>query len=79
MHRYAGLWTGDNRSTWEFLDISVTQVLALGLSGLSIAGADVGGFGFVESDNDYADPELLIRWYCAYSLLPWFRLVFLTH
>ncbi|RFU31057.1 hypothetical protein B7463_g5273, partial [Scytalidium lignicola] len=73
MHRYAGLWTGDNQSTWEFLDISVAQVLALGLSGLSIAGADVGGFGYLESSNDYADPELLIRWYCAYSLLPWFR------
>ncbi|KAF7879540.1 hypothetical protein EAF04_000735 [Stromatinia cepivora] len=70
--RFAGLWTGDNASTWEFLDISVAQVLALGLAGMTIAGADVGGFEPIEGEQ-WADPELLIRWYCAYSLLPWFR------
>lgn len=74
MHRYAGLWTGDNASTWEFLDISVAQVLAIGLSGITISGADVGGFEFMDqASKGWADPELLIRWYCAYSLLPWFR------
>ncbi|KAH7025658.1 alpha-1,4-glucan lyase [Microdochium trichocladiopsis] len=72
-HRFAGLWTGDNASTWDFLKISVAQVLALGLSGVTIAGADVGGFEADERQLDYADPELLIRWYSAYSLLPWFR------
>lgn len=73
MHRFAGLWTGDNASTWAFLDISVTQVLALGLSGITVSGADVGGFEFNEGQKDFADPELVIRWYCAYALLPWFR------
>ncbi|RYP05667.1 hypothetical protein DL765_009769 [Monosporascus sp. GIB2] len=72
-HRFAGLWTGDNASTWEFLSISVAQVLALGLSGVTISGQDVGGFEFIDSEHDYPNPELLIRWYCAYSLLPWFR------
>ncbi|KAI8650703.1 Gal-mutarotas-2 domain-containing protein [Fusarium keratoplasticum] len=72
-HRFAGLWTGDNASTWDFLDISVAQVLALGMSGITISGQDVGGFEFVDAERDYANPELLIRWYCAYSLLPWFR------
>lgn len=72
-HRFAGLWTGDNASTWEFLAISVAQVLALGLSGVTISGADVGGFEFIPQEHDYPDPELIIRWYCAYSLLPWFR------
>lgn len=77
MHRYAGLWTGDNASTWQFLQISVAQVLAIGLSGITVSGADVGGFDFMsESTKAWADPELLIRWYCAYSLLPWFRCVF---
>lgn len=71
--RYAGLWTGDNSSTWEFFNISVAQVLALGLAGVSIAGADIGGFESVEGQEWFADPELIIRWYCAYSLLPWFR------
>ncbi|KAL0932734.1 alpha-1,4-glucan lyase [Colletotrichum truncatum] len=72
-HRFAGLWTGDNSSTWEFLKISVAQVLALGLSGVTISGADVGGFESMETELNYANPELVIRWYSAYSLLPWFR------
>ncbi|KAM0256094.1 hypothetical protein ACHAQJ_005181 [Trichoderma viride] len=72
-HRYAGLWTGDNASTWDFLSISVVQVLALGISGNAISGQDVGGFEFIEPDHNWANPELLIRWYGAYSLLPWFR------
>ncbi|KAH6887057.1 glycosyl hydrolases family 31-domain-containing protein [Thelonectria olida] len=72
-HRYAGLWTGDNSSTWDFLNISVAQVLSLGLSGITISGQDVGGFEFIDGERDFANPELLIRWYCAYSMLPWFR------
>ncbi|CAE6481651.1 unnamed protein product, partial [Rhizoctonia solani] len=73
LHRYAGLWTGDNASRWDFLRISVAQVLSLGLSGISISGADVGGFEPGSDGDQWANPELLMRWYCAYSLLPWFR------
>ena len=74
-HRYAGLWTGDNASTWDHFQISICQVLALGLSGHEMVGADVGGFmpAFGHHHFRWADPELLVRWYCAYSLLPWFR------
>jgi alpha-glucosidase (family GH31 glycosyl hydrolase) len=72
-HRYAGLWTGDNSSDWEFLNISVAQVLALGLSGITIAGSDVGGFENSFDGQKWADPALLIRFYGAYCLLPWFR------
>lgn len=80
MHRYAGLWTGDNASTWDFFRISVSQVLSSGLSGVSITGADVGGFmpqedSVTHAKSRYCDPELLIRWYCAYFMLPWFRSV----
>ncbi|KAF5962334.1 alpha-1,4-glucan lyase, partial [Fusarium bulbicola] len=39
-HRFAGLWTGDNASTWEFIDITVAQVLALGMSRVTISGQD---------------------------------------
>ncbi|KAL6832031.1 glycoside hydrolase family 31 protein [Trichoderma camerunense] len=72
-HRFAGLWTGDNSSTWDFFSISVVQVLALGISGNAITGQDVGGFEPAPGQDDWADPQLLIRWYGAYSLLPWFR------
>ncbi|KAG8758217.1 hypothetical protein FRC11_003979 [Ceratobasidium sp. 423] len=72
LHRYAGLWTGDNASTWDFLKVSVTQILALGLSGITISGGDVGGFE-PDGNGEWANPELLMRWYLAYCLLPWFR------
>ncbi|KAH7333781.1 glycosyl hydrolases family 31-domain-containing protein [Rhizoctonia solani] len=73
LHRYAGLWTGDNASTWEFLKVSVAQVLSLGLSGITISGGDVGGFEPGHDNGKWASPELLMRWYLAYCLLPWFR------
>ncbi|KXJ94870.1 glycosyl hydrolases family 31-domain-containing protein [Microdochium bolleyi] len=77
MHRYAGLWTGDNGSSWDFWRISVAQVLALGYSGLTIAGVDMGGFTYDPNSSLPAprwwDPELLIRWYSGAFLLPWYR------
>ncbi|QRV90305.1 glycoside hydrolase family 31 protein [Ceratobasidium sp. AG-Ba] len=73
LHRFAGLWTGDNASDWDFLKVSVAQVLSLGLSGITISGGDVGGFEPGRDGGKWASPELVMRWYCAYSLLPWFR------
>jgi len=73
IHRFAGLWTGDNASSWEFLRINVSQVLALGLCGTAIAGEDIGGFERERDWEHWADPELLIRWTCAGAFLSWFR------
>ena len=73
MSRFAGLWTGDNSGTWDFLNISISQALALGLCGMVIAGGDVGGFMAGKPGEKYTDPGLLIRWYSACFLLPWFR------
>ncbi len=44
MQRYAGLWSGDSASTWDFLRINIPEVLNLGLSGVPISGCDIGGF-----------------------------------
>ena len=71
--RYAALWTGDNASTWDFLRISVPQMLALGVSGQPMAGADVGGFETGTDNEWWADPALLIRWTAAAAFSPWFR------
>jgi alpha-glucosidase len=88
LQRYAALWTGDNASSWDFLRINVPQVLNLGLSGVPISGADVGGFasgpipGGTTMPSDVRDgrviggvtnPELFVRWMQAGSFLPWFR------
>ncbi|MGK0291360.1 MAG: alpha-glucosidase (family GH31 glycosyl hydrolase), partial [bacterium] len=73
MHRFAGLWTGDNSSSWDFLKINVAQVLALGIAGQSMAGQDIGGFERENDHEKWVDPELFIRWIIAGAFLPWFR------
>ncbi|AFL87535.1 family 31 glycosyl hydrolase, alpha-glucosidase [Terriglobus roseus DSM 18391] len=42
--RYAVTWTGDNSSTWNHMRMTTPQLINLGISGFSFAGADVGGF-----------------------------------
>ncbi len=84
MQRYAGLWTGDSPSSWEYFSILLPQVLNIGLSGIPISGADVGGFanGNASSRNSFfagkvfggiTDPELLTRWMHLGAFLPWYR------
>ncbi len=62
--RYAATWTGDNLSTWNHLRQTTPQLLNLGLSGFSLAGADVGGFGGSPS------PELLTKWLMLAAFQP---------
>ncbi len=56
MHRYGGLWTGDNRSWWSHLLLNIKMMPSLNMCGFLYTGADLGGFG---SDTTY---ELLMRW-----------------
>ncbi|MHB1684423.1 MAG: glycoside hydrolase family 31 protein [Bacilli bacterium] len=65
--RYAAVWTGDNRSFWEHLTMTIPMLLNMGLSGLPFAGADVGGFAFD------ADGLLLTRWMQMAAFTPFFR------
>ena len=65
--RYAVTWTGDNSSTWDHLKLSVHQLINLGLSGFSYAGADVGGF------TGGPSPELMTRWFEIAAFTPIFR------
>jgi alpha-glucosidase len=62
--RYAATWTGDNLSTWNHLRQTTPQLLNLGLSGFSLSGADVGGFGGSPS------PELLTKWIMLAAFQP---------
>ncbi|KAL3844798.1 hypothetical protein ACJIZ3_002201 [Penstemon smallii] len=65
--RYGAVWTGDNSAEWEHLRVSVPMIMTLGLTGISFAGADIGGFfGNPES-------ELLVRWYQLGAYYPFFR------
>ncbi|MDB5675692.1 MAG: alpha-glucosidase [Sphingomonas bacterium] len=65
--RYAVTWTGDNSATWDHLKLSVHQLINLGLSGFSYAGADVGGF------TGGPSPELMTRWFEIGAFMPIFR------
>jgi alpha-glucosidase len=65
--RYAVTWTGDNSSTWDHLKLSIHQLINLGLSGFSYAGADVGGF------TGGPSPELMTRWFEIAAFTPIFR------
>lgn len=65
--KYGAIWTGDNDASWEHLQISIPMLLTIGASGVTFAGADVGGF-FRDPE-----PELLMRWYQLGSLQPFFR------
>jgi alpha-glucosidase len=62
--RYAVTWTGDNSSTWNHLRQTTPQLLNLGLSGFSLAGADVGGFA------GSPPPDLLTRWLMLAAFQP---------
>ncbi len=56
MHRYGGIWTGDNKSWWEHLELNMKMMPSLNMVGFLYSGADIGGFG---SD---ANSELITRW-----------------
>jgi alpha-glucosidase len=65
--RYAATWTGDNTASWHHLAQSTPNLLSLGLSGMALAGDDIGGFiGSPPAD-------LLTRWYQLGAWNPVFR------
>jgi len=65
--RYSAIWNGDNDSNWRHLRMSIPCTINLGLSGVAFNGPDVGGF------MGNTTSELLIRWYQAGFLFPFFR------
>lgn len=67
VQRYATTWTGDNRSTWDHLRLSITMVMNQGLSGIGFSGSDSGGF------KGAPDAELYTRWIQVSSMMPYFR------
>ncbi|WP_458414486.1 glycoside hydrolase family 31 protein [Schinkia sp. CFF1] len=67
IQRYAAVWTGDNRSFWEHLEMSLPMCMNLGLSGIPFCGPDVGGFAH------NSNGPLLTRWMQVGAFTPFFR------
>jgi alpha-glucosidase len=67
VQRYAATWTGDSRSSWEHLRMTIPQLCNLAISGISFSGSDAGGF------RGEPGAELYLRWMQLASMTPFFR------
>ncbi len=67
VQRYSAVWTGDNVSYDEHMLLGVRLVNSMGLTGMSFAGYDIGGF------VGDASPKLFARWISIGTLSPLFR------
>ncbi|MEI7983479.1 MAG: TIM-barrel domain-containing protein, partial [Bacteroidota bacterium] len=67
IQRYSAVWTGDNEATDDHMLLSARMVNSMGLSGISFAGPDVGGFMGNPSQ------ELYQRWLSQGVYTPFFR------
>lgn len=67
MHRYGGIWTGDNQSWWSHLLLNLKMMPSLNMCGFLYTGADLGGFG---SDTTR---DLVLRWLALGVFTPLMR------
>ena len=56
MHRYGGIWMGDNKSWWSHLLMNLKMLPSLNMCGFLYTGADIGGFGCDATE------DLVLRW-----------------
>ncbi|GAC1470343.1 MAG: glycoside hydrolase family 31 protein [Ktedonobacteraceae bacterium] len=67
VQRWGACWMGDNTSWWEHLEMTMPQLMNMGLSGVPFVGTDIGGF------NGNASGELFARWMQLGALSPFSR------
>ena len=67
MHRYGGIWTGDNHAWWSHILLNLKMLPSLNICGFMYVGSDVGGF------NDNTTEELLMRWMGLAVFVPLMR------
>lgn len=65
--KFGAIWTGDNAAEWSYLKASVPMCLNIALCGLSLCGADVGGFFGTPT------PALNARWHQVAAFQPFMR------
>lgn len=67
MHRYGGIWMGDNKSWWSHILLNIKMLPSLNMCGFLYIGADLGGFGANTSR------DLLLRWLALGVFTPLMR------
>lgn len=67
MHRYGGIWMGDNKSWWSHILLNLKMLPSLNMCGFLYTGADLGGFG---AD---ATRDLVLRWLALGVFTPLMR------
>lgn len=67
MHRYGGVWMGDNKSWWSHLLLNLKMLPSLNMCGFLYTGADLGGFGADTTE------DLLLRWLALGVFTPLMR------
>ena len=67
MHRYGGIWQGDNKSWWSHLLMNLKMMPSLNMCGFLYTGADLGGFGADTTE------DLLLRWLALGIFTPLMR------
>ncbi len=67
MHRYGGIWTGDNMSWWSHILLNLKMMPSLNMCGFLYTGADLGGFG-ADTTRD-----LVLRWLALGIFTPLMR------
>lgn len=65
--RYSAVWTGDNSAYDAHMLLGQRMVNALGITGMSMVGVDIGGF------TGDPTPELMLRWNSLGVYIPMFR------
>lgn len=67
MHRYGGVWMGDNKSWWSHILLNLKMLPSLNMCGFLYTGADIGGF------NCDATEDLVLRWLALGIFTPLMR------
>lgn len=67
MHRYGGIWTGDNFSWWSHILLLLKMLPSLNMCGFMYIGADMGGFGGNVTE------DLMMRWTAMSMFVPLMR------
>ncbi len=67
MHRFGGIWQGDNKSWWSHILLNLKMLPSLNMCGFLYTGADLGGFGCDTTE------DLMLRWLALGIFTPLMR------